>query len=434
MAVSVKRSVTSTIARMLLAIVVLSVLSTGFALVTLIASRTDAEAINISGSLRMQSYRLAYDLTTQSPYLNSHIRQYDVSINAPALKDVNQFYYPEHIQNKYQHLLTRWKGLEEELYRNNGDVYVSQLAEYVSEINEFVLAIQRFSELKLQVTGAISIISFLITVGLVFFVIHFSRRKIVAPLNRMVTASHQIQSGRFNHLPLDVEQPDELGVLAQAFTSMSSDLAKSYDSLAQKVEEKTLELTQANRSLGVLYDCLQALSVSQVDRQCFEQVLKIVHNSENLVTIRLEVQDSGEGRWVLIEGDEDPNAHWQYLTLQQHEQTLGKLSWQCSETAVHPQLIENVANVISRGIYFNRAQKRYLQVILMEERATIARELHDSLAQSLSFLRIQLTLLKREVPADSGKAMEVIQDFDRALASAYRQLRELLATFRLTIQ
>lgn len=118
----------------------------------------------------------------------------------------------------------------------------------------------------------------------------------------MVTASHQIQSGRFNHLPLDVEQPDELGVLAQAFTSMSSDLAKSYDSLAQKVEEKTLELTQANRSLGVLYDCLQALSVSQVDRQCFEQVLKIVHNSENLVTIRLEVQDSGEGRWVLIEG------------------------------------------------------------------------------------------------------------------------------------
>lgn len=93
-----------------------------------------------------------------------------------------------------------------------------------------------------------------------------------------------------------------------------------------------------------------------------------------------------------------------------------------------------MANVISRGIYFNRAQKRYLQVILMEERATIARELHDSLAQSLSFLRIQLTLLKREVPADSGKAMEVIQDFDRALASAYRQLRELLATFRLTIR
>ncbi|ELN95547.1 nitrate/nitrite sensor protein NarQ, partial [Salmonella enterica subsp. enterica serovar Enteritidis str. 543463 40-18] len=30
--------------------------------------------------------------------------------------------------------------------------------------------------------------------------------------------------------------------------------------------------------------------------------------------------------------------------------------------------------------------------LLMEERATIARELHDSLAQVLSYLRIQLTL------------------------------------------
>lgn len=37
----------------------------------------------------------------------------------------------------------------------------------------------------------------------------------------------------------------------------------------------------------------------------------------------------------------------------------------------------------------------------MEERATIARELHDSLAQVLSYLRIQLTLLKRSIPEDN---------------------------------
>ncbi|VEJ56201.1 nitrate/nitrite two-component system sensor histidine kinase NarQ [Pragia fontium] len=431
----VKRSVTSNIARMLIAIVILSILSTGLALVTLAASRTDAEAINISGSLRMQSYRLAYDLTTNSPYLNSHIRQYDMSLNAPALKEIDSFYFPHDIQLKYQTLLDRWKILEYELNQGNGDMYISQLAEYVNQINEFVLAIQIFSELKLKTAGTISIASFLLTIGLVFFVIHFSRRKIVAPLNQMVAASHYIQTGHFDHQPLDTTQPNELGVLANAFTSMSSDLAKLYQSLAEKVEEKTVKLTQANRSLGVLYDCLQALSVSQVDRQCFEQVLHIVCNSENLVIIRLEVQDSGEGRWVLEEGKEDNSRDWHHLVLQQDEQILGKLSWQCAdEDAVHPQLIGNVGNILSRGIYFNRAQKRYLQVLLMEERATIARELHDSLAQSLSFLRIQLTLLKRVVPSNNDRAMVVIADFDQALSSAYRQLRELLATFRLTIQ
>lgn len=68
----------------------------------------------------------------------------------------------------------------------------------------------------------------------------------------------------------------------------------------------------------------------------------------------------------------------------------------------------------------------------MEERATIARELHDSLAQTLSFLRIQLTLLRRAT--DAPAAQVIIDDFDRTLADAYRQLRELLATFRLNIQ
>ena len=431
---SVKRSVTTTIARMLIAIVVLSVLSTGLAIITLIASRTDAEAVNISGSLRMQSYRLAYDLTTNSPDLEEHIRQYDLSLKAPALAEFKRFYSPSDIQNEYRLLLERWSLLESELKGNRPENYINQLSNYVKQIDNFVLSIQRFSEMKLRVAAGISIISFLLTIGLVFYIIHFSRRQIVEPLNRMVHASHYIQTGRFDHPPLDVELPNELGVLATAFTSMSTDLAKLYQSLAEKVAEKTLKLTQANRSLGVLYDCLQALSVSQVDRQCFEQVLSIVRNSENLVTIRLEVQDSGEGRWVLVEGTEDKNRDWQYLTLEQNEQQLGRLSWQCSDTAVHPQLIENVANILSRGIYFNRAQKRYLQVLLMEERATIARELHDSLAQSLSFLRIQLTLLKRTIPSNNEKAMSVISDFDQALSSAYRQLRELLATFRLTIQ
>ncbi len=47
----------------------------------------------------------------------------------------------------------------------------------------------------------------------------------------------------------------------------------------------------------------------------------------------------------------------------------------------------------------------------MEERATIARELHDSLAQVLSYLRIQLTLLKRAIPEDNAGAQSIMADF-----------------------
>lgn len=61
----VKRSVTQSIAQALSAIVLLSLLTTGLALVTLLSSQRDAEAINLAGSLRMQSYRMAWDASRQ---------------------------------------------------------------------------------------------------------------------------------------------------------------------------------------------------------------------------------------------------------------------------------------------------------------------------------------------------------------------------------
>jgi two-component system nitrate/nitrite sensor histidine kinase NarQ len=59
----------------------------------------------------------------------------------------------------------------------------------------------------------------------------------------------------------------------------------------------------------------------------------------------------------------------------------------------------------------------------MEERATIARELHDSLAQVLSYLRIQLTLLKRAVPEENPGANHhhrLLPRAEQCLASAAR--------------
>lgn len=54
---TVKRPVSASLAKAFFYIVLLSILSTGSALLTLTSSLRDAEAINIAGSLRMQSYR-----------------------------------------------------------------------------------------------------------------------------------------------------------------------------------------------------------------------------------------------------------------------------------------------------------------------------------------------------------------------------------------
>lgn len=78
---------------------------------------------------------------------------------------------------------------------------------------------------------------------------------------------------------------------------------------------------------------------------------------------------------------------------------------------------------------------------MLEERAALARELHDSLAQSLAYMKIQVSRLKPLIdnpqldnPQRASEAAEVLGELREGLNSAYRQLRELLTTFRLRIE
>ncbi|MFI8418581.1 nitrate/nitrite two-component system sensor histidine kinase NarQ [Serratia sp. NPDC078593] len=429
----VKRSVTNSLAKALICIVVLSVLSTGLALTTVADSLRDAEAVNIAGSLRMQSYRLAYDLAQHSATLEQHLAVYQQSLQAQALQKLDRFYVPAEVREKYLALLHAWQLLEQQIHAGKTQHYQDNVASYVGQIDHFVLALQRYSEIKLTIVATISVMGYIAIIGLVLFCIRFMRRQVVAPLRQLVEASQRVQQRDFNHPPLDVTLPNELGVLSTTFTAMSSELSKLYQSLEQKVQQKTERLQHANNTLEVMYSCSQALSTGQIDRQAFEKILHIVRRSEQLQCIELNVHDS-LSQWRLNSGEALADQPWQRLTIVQENRSLGQLSWQLRDRPPNPHLMQSVANMLSRGVYVKRAQKQHMQFLLMEERATIARELHDSLAQALTFLRIQMTLLKRTLADSSPQAQAIIADFDRALADAYRQLRELLATFRLSIQ
>ena len=106
------------------------------------------------------------------------------------------------------------------------------------------------------------------------------------------------------------------------------------------------------------------------------------------------------------------------------------------------ELLQNMA-VSLCGIVRNlRRAHLDQQFIHSRERALIARELHDSLAQSLSFLKIQLTRLEvacRNVltsTRDEQLAKQLqspMDDLRKGVDLSYRQLRELINSFRLTM-
>lgn len=427
---TVKRSVSTSLARAFFSIVLLSLLSTGIAMLTLASSLKDAEAVNIAGSLRMQSYRLGYDLQSDSKATAAHLQHYRQSLNASTLQQLNRFWVPAEVKARYHALQHAWAQMQQHIVNEDIDWYRNNIAAYVAQIDLFVLALQHYAERKMLQVVAASVVGFIAIFTLVFFTLRRIRQQVVMPLNTMVEASKAIERGEFTIPNLDRSLPNELGALAQAFIRMANELQKLYRSLEQQVEQKTLRLQEANRMLEVLYSCSQALNVSTINRDCFAQILRIIHQHEAVSALEMQVGEN----WCLTEGTPVAEKPWYALPLVQQDSAFGTLRWQPSDKASSPQLMRSVATMLGRGVYFNQAQKHYQQLLLMEERATIARELHDSLAQVLSYLRIQLALLKRAVPEENHPAQRIVRDFAQALNDAYRQLRELLTTFRLTLQ
>ena len=100
------------------------------------------------------------------------------------------------------------------------------------------------------------------------------------------------------------------------------------------------------------------------------------------------------------------------------------------------ELIQALANLIGTSLSLERQREQDNRLLLLDERTTIARELHDSLAQALSYMKLQVSRLQTLIRRgeSSEVLLQVSDELREGLNSAYRQLRELLTTFRLQIQ
>ncbi|HCK0614252.1 nitrate/nitrite two-component system sensor histidine kinase NarQ [Vibrio parahaemolyticus] len=438
---NVKKSVTRTIASAMLLILLLSVATTGFAIFTLASSLNDAEAVNVAGSMRMQSYRLAHDIQIRSVDYSSHIDAFEHSIYSSSMKALQHWSVPEDITHDYYRLIMRWHELKSVLRGEDPSQYQLLVAGFVQQIDDFVFKLQNFSEQKLINLAWIGGLGLGGILCASMFVVHFIRLEVVRPLRALVFASERIKNRSFD-INLAVSSDNEMGILTRTFNRMATDLGKLYRGLEQAVDEKTRKLQHANQSLEVLYDSSKELTASRINQDNFQAILKHIASLEGIKAVKLEIEQLGEPNWILTEGEEcchdcDDECHAEPLTLDGEH--LGSLYWKAGLPCPNETLIDNFVQILSRAVYYNRAQRQAEQILLMEERATIARELHDSLAQALSYLKIQVALLKRSVknlPDEKAiaQANQVIAELDTGLSAAYTQLRELLTTFRLTIK
>lgn len=433
----IKDSVSVRIAKSMLAILVIAGVISSLSLFIMASNKFDAEAINISGSLRMQSYRLLYEIDKHPQSVESHLQQYQKSLYSPALTQIqSQFFVPQEIKDSYRRIIIRGHQMMQYARERNLAQYSQGISSYVQEVDLFVAGLQHFAERKWQIALSVLGVSMLLIVAMVSYIFWYTRREVVLPLQLMIKASMQVQMRQFNHIPLNIQKNNELGVLAKTFSQMATELGKLYSRLEDSVNEKTQKLRQTNRSLGTLYQSSQLLTTNKIDDKILRQVLNYICVSEHLRYIELEV--SGAEHWEVKFGEKSPQLTANFEPLSIENEHLGTLIWQAGLPCPNPKMMQNVSQMLARTLFFYKNLRQQEQLLLMEERSIIARELHDSLAQVLSFLQIQLVLLKQSLkkddPSAKAKSAAIIAEFENALSSGYSQLRELLATFRLTVQ
>ena len=425
-----KRSVSTRIAKYLFVVIIFMGIISSLSLLVMASNKSDAEAINISGSLRMQSYRLLTEMERSPDTVEQNLVRYQRSLNAEALLSVqNQLFAPSGVRESYQKILQRWAMMSDFARAHQVEKYHAELKSYVQDVDDFVLELQRFAEQKWISAVSVLCVSMLLILAMVSYVIWYLKREVVKPLELMTKASMQVQMGQFKHIQLDTESGNELGVLAKVFTQMSSELEDA-------VNEKTQKLRQTNRSLTTLYQSSQLLTPTKINDKILSQVLNHIRVSEHLRYIELEI--FGSEHWEISFGQKDPKQSLQVEELSIENENLAVLSWQAGLPCPDPRMMKNLGQMVAKALYSHKTQRQQEQLLLMEERSIIARELHDSLAQVLSFLQIQLTLLKhnlkKEDEESKEKSIAIIGEFEQALSDGYSQLRELLATFRLTVQ
>ena len=433
------------------------------------------EAINITGSLRMQSWRIVtlclqqQNAIHQQNLLDQAVQRFEEDVNSSSILAVIPVDKTAPLQHSYQQVIDDWqKNIRPYLLQpncNNNKVVLDNMPTFVDHINNLVKQIEQATEAKILALRVILGGAIIGTFFIVILSIYLINNILVIPLGALLGLTERIRHGNLD-VRTDFISEDEIGKLGRAFNSMAEDLSKSYQNLEARVEQKTAELTRSNRSLELLYRSITRLHGVSPDHDVFQNVLRDAETVLGLKESMICLKGSNDKKGKVIEavttsippilckyvkncsecytsaGQQSlPNGqNILRLPLADAEKHYGILAVDMPNDKASEQWQVPLLEALSRHIGVTLASEQRIEqhrrVALLEERAVIARELHDSLAQSLAYMKIQVSRLRTALkPANNNnEIMEALEELRDGLNSSYQQLRELLSTFRLRME
>jgi two-component system nitrate/nitrite sensor histidine kinase NarX len=413
-----------------------------------------AHAINEAGSLRMQSYRLlaAVPLTAEDkPLLDEMERTaFSPELEIAARRD-GQTKQLNALQGYWHSQLK--PGLQQ---AHSPDTVAGDVASFVARIDTLVSSFDSSTEMRIERVVTVHGVMAVFMALLLVFTIVWLRARLLYPWKQLLAVARAVTQRDFTQRA-HISGRNEMAMLGQALNDMSGELAESYAVLEKRVQEKTAGLEQKNEILSFLWQANRRLH-SQVP--LCERLSPVLNGLQNLTLLHdielrvYDVEDEENHQEFTCQSDmtcDDKGCHLCPRGLPTPASSGTTLKWRLADnhtqygillatlpTGRHlshdqQQLVDTLVEQLTATLALDRHQEKQQQLIVMEERATIARELHDSIAQSLSCIKMQVSCLQMQDDALPPTSKELLSQIRNELNTSWVQLRELLTTFRLQL-
>lgn len=446
-----------------------------------------AAAVNEAGRMRMQSYRMALSIGTgETSALAEQVREFDHDLNILRHGDPDRpLFVPwdDTARARFEKVERDWTNYQARWIDAKPDTLLdlrSETIAFASHINALVTAIEshlahwtamlqllQMTMLAMAILGATA----LLFTGYLF---------VLEPVSQLKQAIEKIQSGDFD-ARVERVTSDEFGTLADGFNQMAEHLQSMYRHLELKVAEKTAQLQEKHERLESLYEVTalvaKATSLDELAQGFVKSIARIAHADG----VALRWSDQANQRYLMLAAHGLPNsmvnaelcidkgdchcgavlaqARLRVISIQSiaptslqhcakagfetivsipvrlHERLMGEVDLffhaRVSPSQVERSLLEALGNHLAGAMENLRVNAVEREAAVSQERLLLARELHDSIAQSLVFLKIQVQLMRDAV--QSGNSIEirqVLEEIDTGVRECYGDVRELLLHFR----
>jgi len=445
-----------------------------------------AAAVNEAGRMRMQAYRMALSASTgQTAELPALVQEFDDSLATLRHGDPERpLFVPwdETVQENFKVIEAGWQALQPQLV---GPADVGRLREqtiaFVADIDGFVRSIESHVSrwtaiLHLLQTTLLAIV----VLGTVVLLV-IGHALVLGPVTQLKRAIQKIEGGDFD---ARVEQlsSDEFGTLATGFNDMAAHLQSMYRHLEAKVAEKTAELEEKRERLASLYEVTALVARSTSLDELAQGFVRSIQRIAHADGVALRWSDQANRRYLMLaaeglpaemveaehcihKGDCDCGSHAATVDSlrvipihalgEERERLCGKSGFETLvniPVRLHERLMGEIDLFFYPRVMLGEAERSLLEALashlagamenlrlnalekeaaVAQERQLLARELHDSIAQSLAFLRIQVQLMRDALQSGDRAAMaRVLEEIDTGVRESYGDVRELLLHFR----